>query len=168
MQVTVHKAFDLVVAITKLTQGETFVLDPVVDNIFQAGPNFGFVWYNTVGNDVLTNTVTGEQIARSAGTCTLTEPIPTGEWRTEVAEDLEVLCVSSFMNQNKLPIHAYLTQFKLLSQNQLTVPHGTKLFLGHGSLVIEGKTITGPQQILFKSGDKQVTASTNCYGFYVT
>lgn len=167
MQTTYHRAFGISVALTSIARGEIIILDPIVNNVFQIGPNFGFVWYNTVGDDLLTNTVTGEQVSRPAGTCTLTNPIPNGEWRMEVPEDLQVLCASPFVNPNALPLSNYLSDFKLLSQNQLTIPHGTKLFLGHGALVIEGKTITGPQQILFKSGDRQVTASTNCYGFYV-
>lgn len=167
MQTTIHRAFDLIISITKLTQGETFVLDPVIDNVFQIKPNFPFVWYNTVGNDLLINTVTGEQLPRPVGTCTLTEPIPPGEWRTEVPENLELLCVNPFINANKLPLAAHMGEFKLLSGAQTVVPHGTKLFLGRGKLTVESKTIEGPNQILFKSGDKTVTANTNCYGFII-
>lgn len=167
MQTTLHRAFDIVVAITHFKQGEVTVIDPILNNTFQVGLNFGFIWYNIVGDDLLTNTITGEQLARPEGTCTLSSPIPIGEWRMGIPEDMQVLCVSPFLNQTKLPLADYVSDFKLLSQNQLTIPHGTKLFLGHGSLVIDGKAITGPQQILFKSGDKQVTAATNCYGFLI-
>lgn len=168
MQTSYHRAFGIAVALTQFDKGEKVVLEPIVDNIFQVGPNFGFVWYNIVGDDLLTNTITGEQIERPAGTCTLTSPIPIGEWRMEIPEDMQVLCASPFLNTGMLPLANHMADFKVLSGEQRLMPGNTKLFLGYGSLTVEGKTITGPQQILFKSGAKQITAITNCYGFIVT
>jgi hypothetical protein len=167
MQTTLHRAFGIVVERTVFKQGELITLDPIINNVFQVGSNFGFVWYNTVGDDLLVNTVTGEQLPRPVGTCTLTAPIPNGEWRMQIPEDMEVLCVSPFMNQSMLPLATHIVEFKLNAGTQTVVPHGTKLFLGSGKLTVEGKTIEGPNQILFKSGDKTVTASTNCYGFII-
>jgi hypothetical protein len=167
MQTTLHRAFGIVVSRTLFVKDEVVVLDPIINNVFQVGPSFSFVWYNTAGDDLLVNTVTGEQLARPVGTCTLTTPIPYGEWRMQIPEDMEVLCVSPFMNANMLPLSAHMVEFKLLSGAQTVIPHGTKLFLGSGKLTVESKTIEGPNQILFKSGDKTVTASTNCYGFII-
>ncbi len=168
MQITIHRAFGIVVARALYAKDEVATVDPMVNNIFQVGPNFSFVWYNTVGNDLLVNTVTGEQLLRPEGTCTLTAPIPYGEWRTLIPEGMEILCASPFINANMLPLADHMVEFKLLSGAQTVVPHGTKLFLGSGKLTVEGKTIKGPNQISFKSGDKTVTASTNCYGFIIT
>jgi hypothetical protein len=168
MQTTLCRAFGIIVSKTLFSKGEVVVLDPIINNVFQIGPSFGFVWYNTVGDDLLTNTVTGEQIVRPAGTCTLTAPIPYGEWRMEIPEDLETLCVNPFMNQNMLPLADHMVEFKMSAGESRLIPSNTKLFLGSGKLTVEGKTIEGPNQILFKSGAKQVTATTDCYGFIIT
>jgi hypothetical protein len=167
MQTTYHRAFGIAIAITSFTKGEAVTMDPVINNIFTVGSDFGYVWYNIVGDDLLVNTNTSEQLPRPAGGCTLTTPIPLGTWRMEVPEDMQVLCINPFVNANKLPLSEHVAVFKLLSGEQTTVPHNSKLFLGHGTCKIDNKTIEGPQQVLFKSGDKTIVAQSNCYGFYV-
>lgn len=167
MQTSYHRAFGITVTLVSYTKGEVITIDPAVENIFTVGPNFGFVWYNVVGNDVLTNTQTGEKIDRPVGTCTLTSPIPIGEWRTELPENMTLLCASPFLNVDMVPLASHMTQFKLDAGEQTEIEIGAKLFLGQGALLIDGKTISGPQQIHFKSGTKTVTAQNNCYGFFI-
>jgi len=168
MQTSVHNAFGFVVAITKFAKDEIVTMDPVVDNLISVDATFRFIWYNISGSSVLVNQQTGERLVREQGSCTLTDPEPHGSWRLEIPEDLEVLCVSPFMNSDKLPLSAHFAKFYLSANEQTVVPQGAQLFLGRGDLLIEDKVLSGPRQIRFSSSEKTVVAQTDCYGLMVT
>jgi hypothetical protein len=168
MEATVHKAFDLVVTKIFFPAGSVNTIDPIIDNIFQVGTSFEYIWLHTKGRAVATETTTGEVIEREKNDCTSTKPYPRGEWKINFVEDLEILCLSPFMNESKKPLHNKVSPFVLLSNQSLEIPKDSKLFLGVGSIKINEKTINAPAQIHFSSEIKTVQANVDSYGFFVT
>lgn len=167
MESIVCRSFDLVAAITNFKGGESVTNDPLVNNVFAVGPGFGFVWMYTKGRDVLINTVTGETIERVPGDSLISNPIPYGEWRSTIPEDFEVICYSPFLNAKSVPLSDRLEPVVMATNSSRVMPHMTQFFLGKGTIEIDGKTFSGPRQVLLKTGDKQVTAVTQVYGFIV-
>ena len=164
---TIHKAFDLVVTRTTFPAGIVTSMDPMLNNVFQVGTTPSFVWLYTKGRCSGTNTETGQKISRVPGDCTLISPYPRGEWRAEYEEDTELLCISPFMNLEKLPLSDWVTHFVLKAGGTTTLKLGAKLFVGVGKLQIEDKTFVSPSQIRLASGSKVVTAVEDTYGFII-
>jgi len=167
MNLTPYRAFGFTIIHVQFYAGERVFLDPVSDNVFPVGEHFPFVWLYTKGKDVLRNVATGELIERQAGDCTLSKPYPLGEWVTTLPEDLELFCVGANVNQDKLPLSQYLQEWHLPSGSQAELPRGTQLFLAAGSLDVASKVMTGPMQVAVKSGNKVVTATSDCHGFII-
>jgi hypothetical protein len=165
---TIHRAFNLICASVQYQQGQVITNDPLVQSVFTVGSDFPFVWMYTAGKDVLVNTKTGEMIERVAGQDLITSPIPPGEWRSTAPVDFEVVCFSPFINNDQLPLKDHLSPVVIPARETRLMPHMTQLFLAKGEIQVEGKSITGPKQVLFKSGAKQITAMTTVYGFTVT
>lgn len=160
-----YVAFGYTVVKNVFTAGEVFISDPVVNNVFSVGDLFPYVWFYTKGTDVLINLDTQEQITKTAGDCTITMPYPKGTWRTTLPEDLELWCISPFINNDKTPPVPNVDIFSLRDGQETIVPHGTKLFLIHASIGVAGKVIPAGRQIEFVSGDKTVLAIGDAYGF---
>jgi hypothetical protein len=164
---TIYKAFNLIVTKTYFPAGIVTSMDPMINNVFQIGSTPSFVWLYTKGRCSGTNTKTGEKFTWVPGDCSLVSPYPQGEWRADFEEDTELLCINPFMNQLKLPLADWVTHFTLKAGEATTIPTGTKLFLGVGSLQVESKIFSTPSQIHFASGSKSVIAVNDVYGFIV-
>lgn len=160
-----YRAFGYLVIKNNFSAGEVFTIDPVVSNVFSVGQLFPYIWLYTKGTDVLVNVDTQEQITRTAGDCNTYKPYPQATWRTTLPEDLELWCISAFLNSSNNPPLPDVTVFALPSGEQAVVPHGTKMFIASGSINIEGRSIATGKQVEFKSGDKVVTAEGDVYGF---
>lgn len=167
MNTTIYRAFDLIAAYATYTKGEVITNDPLVEGIFVVGENSPFTWMYMSGKHVFVNTQTGEQIERVAGEDLINNPIPPGEWRSIVPEDFDVICFSPFTNDDKLPLSSHITFVVLPDNEQRFMPHMTKFFLAKGSIIVDGQTISGPKQVLFKTGDKTITATGDAYGVIV-
>ena len=167
MQGSVHRSFGLTAVITSFDKGGVVTVDPLVDNTYSVGPNFGYVFMHLKGTDILINTVTGEEISRGPGDNSITSPVPFGEWRTTSPEDIVVVCYSPFINADKLPLHTKLEPVVLSSGGSKLMPHLTKFFLAAGDIQINGKTISGSKQVHMKTGDVTMNAVTDVYGFIV-
>lgn len=167
MQGSVHRSFGLIAVITSFDKGGVVTLDPLVDNIYSVGPNFGYIFMHLKGTDILVNTVTGEEIARGPGDNSITNPMPPGEWRSTSPEDIQIVCYSPFNNANSVPLSPRLEPVVITSGGGRHMPHMTKFFLAAGEIRINGKSITGPQQVLMRTGNVIMDAVTDVYGFIV-
>lgn len=167
MRGSVHRSFGLTAVITEFDKGGVVTVDPLVDNIYSVGPNFGYIFMHLKGTDVLINTVTGEEIVRRPGDNSITNPMPVGEWRSTSPEDINVVCYSPFNNADKVPLNTRLEPVVLLSGYSQTMPNMTQFFLASGDIQINEKVISGPQQVRVQTGDVVVRAVTNVYGFIV-
>jgi hypothetical protein len=167
MRGSVHRSFGLTAVITSFDKGGVVTVDPLVNNTYSVGPNFGYIFMHLKGTDVLINTVTGEEIARGPGDNSITSPMPLGEWRSTSPEDIEVVCYSPFINADKVPLNSRLEPVVLNAGESKLMPHLTQFFLAAGDIQINGKTISGPKQVHMKTGDVTMNAVTNTYGFIV-
>ena len=163
-----HPAFGYFVARTVFPAGGTYTIDPVIDNIFTVGTNWGYVWLYAAGRTTNKNDLSGEVFERVAGDCTLSKPFPLGQITFTVDEDLEIFCISPFVNASRLPLSDYVREFSLPAGQQTILPEGTQLFLGKGALHLADKRFEGPTQIKVVTGEKTVTAEGDVYGFLVS
>lgn len=164
---TVHKAFDLIVGKTFVAKDTVTSLEPYVQNTMVVGSTFNNVWYWYSGKTTYTNTKTNETITFERGDDTLTTPIPSGEWNATFAEDTRILCLMPHNNPNKLPLSSHLTKFFMKAGDAQELPIGTKLFVGEGSIEINGNTIQGPREVYFKTENKTVKAISDVFGFII-
>lgn len=159
-----YPAFGYVVVKNKFTAGETFTAEPVFNNEFTVGIEFPYIWMYTKNGDTFLNQVTQEEVVYSVGDCTTTKPIPYGAWRSLLPTDMEMICISGFVNSNRTPPLPIVNIFKLSKDASTTILNNTKLFLADGTLNIAGTDYASVKQIHFKTGDKVVTAKEDCYG----
>lgn len=164
---TIHKGFDLVIAKVFLPVGVPVNIEPILQNVFTASPNFGFIWLVVQGSVEYKNVDTGETINWSKFDSTLSKPFTTGEWQATILEDIECLCINQHMNLNKFPIKDYVEVFTLEKNNNCELLQGTQLFLGSGELQIDNKVFVGPRQIKITTENKTAQALTDAVGYIV-
>lgn len=167
MKSAIYRSFGLVAVITTFEKGETITVDPMVNNTYTVYENFGYVWMHTKGTDILVNTATGETVERAPGCNLIDNPLPLGEWKATVPEDVEVVCYSPFNNPGKAPLSTLLEPVVISAGGSKQMPQMTQFFLASGDIQIDEKLFSGPKQLRMKTGDTTVTAVTNVYGFIV-
>ena len=167
MRASVHRSFGLTAIITTFEKNEIVTADPLINNTYTVYENFGYVWMHTKGTDILVNTKTNETIERAPGCNLIDNPLPLGEWRATVPEDVQVVCYSPFNNPGKTPLNTFLEPVVINVGGSKQMPHMTKFFLASGDIQVGGKNINGPKQVLMKTGDVTVVALTDVYGFIV-
>ena len=88
-----------------------------------------------------------------------------GTFRADFVEPTTLFCINALTNREKGSTVPNTTYFGLSAGQKATIPNGTKLFLADGELLINGNSIKGSRQIYFGSGDKEVEALQNTYGY---
>jgi hypothetical protein len=178
MNATPYPAFGYVIFRTALLAGETLDNDNLMVNnvmtVYQqtTSTNHGmtgntgkqYIFYIFSGSHNYRNIETGETYTFTRGYCSLEQGLPVGTYEFNLSESGEFLCFNNAVaNQDKtLPP---LEVFKLEAGESTTLPLGTKLYLGEGSLDINGVTIPSMKQIKVVNEDKIATALGDCYGF---
>lgn len=76
-------------------------------------------------------------------------------------EESDIWCFDPKMNRNFAP---EIRKFYLPQNSNQVLPQGTKLFLCKGTATINDKQINKPTQLLVRTGDTQITSTTDCYG----
>ncbi len=163
----VLKAFDILVVKTEVFSGAILTVEPILDGVFTVGSSFDYVWMISKGRLVCTETTTGEVVELRKGESTLTKSFSKGEWRMQVMEDTESLCVSPFLNETTSQITNKVAPFAMLSGQNKAISKDSKLFLGSGSLQIDDRTFNSPAQIRFSKGNKIVHANEDSFGFFI-
>jgi hypothetical protein len=167
MKSAAYRSFGLVAVITTFPKGANITIDPMVNNTYTVYENFGYVWMHTKGTDILVNTSTGETAERAPGCNLIDNPLPLGEWRATIPEDIEVVCYSPANNSDKVPLRALLEPVVIPAGGNKQMPQMTQFFLAAGDIQIGEKLISGPKPVRMKTGDVIVTAVTDVYGFIV-
>lgn len=160
MKYTPYAAFGTVVILCTASPGD--------NKQTVLGPN-GLVtsgwYYYTSGRAEVTVIATGERLAdrtpgwlnvdhshanaSNGGTASLSFPVPT-QW----------VCIPHAHNAKGLPT---LSSLVFSEGETKLIPNETNLFLARGTLVVNGKSFTGPAQIRIRSGEATAVASTECY-----
>lgn len=167
MKSAAYRSFGLLAVITTFEKNDVIVMEPIINNVYEVTPNFGYVWMYLKGNDILENIATGEKIERGPGDNLINNPLPVGSWRTLIPEDIQVVCYSPFVNHTMLPLVEHLEPVVLAANDSRMMPHMTQFFLAAGSIQANDKKITGPNQVCFKTSDTNITALDSVYGFIV-
>jgi hypothetical protein len=125
----------------------------------------GYQWLYTEGRVRHTNVDTGEYADRTPGYCNLVTWEKVGTFRAEFLEPTTLFCINAPTNASKGSTVPHTEYFGLSAGERRTVPNGTKLFLASGSLLINGNQMHGPRQLHFGSGDREVEALNEAYGY---
>lgn len=100
---------------------------------------------------------------REAGEYSCDRPnIIAGKYISTATEFVEFWCVSHEINKKRLPD---LSVFRLKTGETCEVSIGSKLFICTGRLIVNTKSLIGPEAINF-SKDATVKASSDCLGLF--
>lgn len=114
------------------------------------------------GRATAVNNITGETLGEYLPGNYLREyEYPSGSFTMTVNEDEEVWCY--FPDVNKNIITSPFDAMEIAKDISTTLSIGTKMFLCKGTLIIDGKQITGPAQISVKTSDQTALADEHCY-----
>jgi hypothetical protein len=86
-----------------------------------------------------------------------------GKVKNKFTEDSAWLCISHQYNPKGLP---NLRSLVLKDGESITLPNGTNLLLGRGTLKTPSKTFEGPSQIRIRSGDILAISLGTSYSLY--
>lgn len=125
----------------------------------------GYQWLYVEGLVRHVNIETGEETIRRPGYCTLVNTEKVGTFRAEILEPTTLFCINAITNKHKGETVPDTQYFGMKAGENKVIPNGTKLFLVTGTLRIDGKEFSGHRQIHITSGDKQVEALTDSYGY---
>jgi len=84
-----------------------------------------------------------------------------GTHRHDTIEESVLWCFDPKLNRNFAPV---IRKFYLSQNSSQVLPEGTKLFLCEGTATVNDKQINKPTQLLIRTSDTQITATTDCYG----
>lgn len=174
MEMKSYPAFGYVLVRCKIQAGEiindisvdngVMTVDSVSDSGVATVNNSEYVWLQVYGEQTYTEQVTGEPTVHYPGWCNLVEDISVGKHSIHVDSNSEHICLSSHLNESRLPKMPPLSLFNLAAGEQIVMPKETKLYLVEGTLDVAGAKIPSMRQVHFKSGAKTVSADTNCIG----
>lgn len=122
-------------------------------------------WLMMSGSHTMHNKTTGADEVRTPGWTNVVDVANVGEYEITVNEESTHICFSTgpgTPNTDNLPS---LEVFRLPAGQTRTLPNGTKLYLGHGSLDAGGAVVGPMRQVRISTGDKAVTAIDDCYGW---
>lgn len=124
----------------------------------------GYQWLYTEGQGRTTNMETGEYVDRLPGYCNLVTWEQIGTFRVDFLAPTTVFCINVVNNPAKGAVPD-TTYFGLKAGEKQIISNGTKLYLASGGLLINGTNTTGPRQLHFSNGDREVEALQDSYGY---
>lgn len=154
---TFYQVFGTVIHKNSYKAGDTFQFDPSkIEGLCTT--------FVTAGRSTLVDNTTSQAYPEeyTAGKFIRALEYPSTSFTENVIEDLEIFCYAPPSNDNI--VVAPFSPLYLAQGTNTTLLVGTKLFLCRGTLIINGNGITGPIPISLTTGDKVVTANTECYG----
>lgn len=83
-----------------------------------------------------------------------------GAFIIKVVEDNQTYCYDSRMNGG---YHPDITKTELSAGESVEIPYGAKWFLCRGVAEVNNVPLTGPTQIIAKTGNVQIKAQTKCF-----
>jgi len=170
MEISVHGAWEIVSGIVSVSAGEIIKTEPFVDNKLLVGESPTYVTLHTKGTVTFENIKTGEKINVKEGDFYPFDiPLSPGEYKVLIDSDMEHLCISPFTHNNMQyhPLEEKISPFKLKSGQSVVIEQNKRLFLVKGLLQIDSKNYSGVNRIKFSSGNKNVKALDDSYGFFI-
>lgn len=152
---------------TQLRRGEVINDRVMSGNYFQIqngqvrldDESFGtYLWFMAQGHNQHENLDTGLVTDQHRGWSNISSPQADGDYHLSVLEDCVVWCFNNTANPT-LP--GMVTPVRLLSGESRSVNAGDKVFVFDGSFTFDGKSVSGPRQVVFsQSGSITATADT--------
>ena len=164
MKVTLHKAFGYIV-VKNVFETEN---EELQNHQWANGPVSSFdvdaIWITAEGLSRFTEVNTG--VIEEYGPGDFTPDVPTpGLWQFKACEyPTTIFCLEAGNLNEGIDLHM-IEKFTLKSGETVTLQQGTKLFLAHGTLTVDGSSHSGTKQLKLSTGEKTLTATTDCYGF---
>lgn len=177
MILKIYPAFGWYVVKDSFEAGEIFSNELFFDNVYNVhNPSpysdgrfgntlCGYQWLYVKGRVRTTNLETGVYADRTPGYCNLVTWEQIGTFRADFVEPTTLFCINALTNQAKGSTVPNTTYFGLLAGQKTIIPNDTKLFLADGEILINGNLIKGGRQIHFSSGDREVEALQDSYGY---
>lgn len=177
MILKVYPAFGWLVVKDLFDAGEVFSNELFTENVYTVhNPSpysdgrygntpCGYQWLYVRGQAKVTNLETGTATYRTPGHCNLVTSEQIGTFKVEFLEPTTLFCINALTNTTKGSTVPNTTYFGLKAGQKTTLANGTKLFLVDGSLSINGTAFDGTRQIKISTGDKEVEALQDSYGY---
>lgn len=83
-----------------------------------------------------------------------------GTFILNVIEDNQTYCYDSRMNGG---YHPDITKVELFAGESAEIPHNAKWFLCRGTAELNNVSLSGPTQIIAKTGNAKIIAQTKCF-----